>query len=349
MSAATLLADLRRRDIRVWADGSDLHVSAPPGTLTPELRVRLRQHKREILQLLASGQTLAAQQRAIVPLQRAGTRTPIFGVPGHNGDVFCYRALAQALGEEQPFFGLQSPGLDGVGKPLRRVEDLAAYFAAQIRAFQPQGPYVIAGFCAGGTVAFELAQQLQRSGAQVSFVALFGSPYPSYFQLRTQLWLRLLSQAKRARNALRALVGSEARRRFFANKLRDHQARRAAARTAARDAVLLRRREVERATLSAIRRYWPSRFTGRVCLFLAGKQWQRSGVAALRWRAVAQQVEEYSGPEVSLGHDMLRVHAAAFAELFRRCRDQARSLEPAEEATPGTRAHRAVRVTPLSV
>ena len=185
MSAATLLADLRRRDIRVWADGSDLHVSAPPGTLTPELRVRLRQHKREILQLLASGQTLAAQQRAIVPLQRAGTRTPIFGVPGHNGDVFCYRALAQALGEEQPFFGLQSPGLDGVGKPLRRVEDLAAYFAAQIRAFQPQGPYVIAGFCAGGTVAFELAQQLQRSGAQVSFVALFGSPFPSYFYLRT--------------------------------------------------------------------------------------------------------------------------------------------------------------------
>jgi hypothetical protein len=114
--------------------------------------------------------------------------------------------------------------------------------------------------------------------------------------------------------------------------------------------VLLRRREVERATLSAIRRYWPSRFTGRVCLFLAGKQWQRSGVAALRWRAVAQQVEEYSGPEASLGHDMLRVHAAAFAELFRRCRDQAetRSLEPAGEATPATRAPRAVRVTPLS-
>ena len=55
MSAATLLADLRRRDIRVWADGADLRVSAPPGTLTPELRVQLRQHKQEILQFLASG------------------------------------------------------------------------------------------------------------------------------------------------------------------------------------------------------------------------------------------------------------------------------------------------------
>jgi thioesterase domain-containing protein len=350
LSAETLLADLRRRDIRVWADGGDLRVSAPPGTLTSELRVQLRQHKREILQFLASGQTLAAQERAIVPLQRTGTRAPIFGVPGHNGDVFCYRALAQALGVEQPFFGLQPPGLDGVGKPLRRVEDLAAYFATQIRAFQPQGPYVIVGFCAGGTVAFELAQQLQRSGAGVSFVALFGCPFPSYFRLPAQLWLRFLRQAKRARNALRALVRGDARRRFFADKLRDHNARRAAARATAHDAVLTRRRNMERVTLSAIRRYWPSRFPGRVCLFLAGKQWQRSGVAPLRWRSVAHHVEEYFGPEASLGHDMLRAHASAFAELFRRCRDQVEThgIEPAEATTPAARARRAVRATPLS-
>lgn len=349
-----LLAELRRCDIRVWADGDDLRVSAPTGALTPELRARLQQHKREIVDFLAAAQTLAGQQRAIVPLQRAGARSPIFGVPGHNGDVFCYRALVQALGGEQPFFGLQPPGLDGVGKPLRRVEDLAAFFAAQIRAFQPQGPYVIAGFCAGGAIAFELAQQLQRGGGAVSFVALFGSPYPSYFRLPAQLWLRLSSQAKRVRNGLRELAFGRARRRFFAEKLRDHQARRAAARAATRaaahDPVLLRRRNVERATLSAVRKYSPGRFPGRVCLFLAGKQWQAAGVAALQWRSVAQQAEEYYGPEASLGHDMLRTHAAAFADLFRRCRDHAetRSVEPAEEATPAARVRRAVRATPLS-
>ena len=113
-------------------------------------------------------QAVAHQQRAIVPLQpmirTEGTRTPIFAVPGHNGDVFCYRALARALGEDQPFYGLQPPGLDGESEPLTRIEDLAAYFAAQIRAFLPQGRcVVIAGFCAGGTVAFELAMPLRLS------------------------------------------------------------------------------------------------------------------------------------------------------------------------------------------
>src|SRR5205823_4933449 len=97
------------------------------------------------------------------PLERRGTRTPVFAVAGHNGDVFCYRALAQQLGDDQPFFGLEPPGLDGRSEPLRRVEDLAAYFAEQMRAFQPGGPYILAGFCAGGTVAFVRPRTRPRS------------------------------------------------------------------------------------------------------------------------------------------------------------------------------------------
>src|SRR5688572_14733335 len=143
VSAASFLSELRRRDIQVWAAGGQLHCAAKAGALTPELRDQLRQWKDDLLKLLDSAQALAAQERAIVPLQANGTRVPVFGVPGHNGDVFCYRALAQRLGEDQPFFGLQPPGLDGQDEPLKRVEDLAATFARQIRAFQPRGPYVI--------------------------------------------------------------------------------------------------------------------------------------------------------------------------------------------------------------
>ena len=64
-----------------------------------------------------------------MPLQAQGRGAPVFGVPGHNGDVFCYRALARELGDEHPFFGLQPPGVDGQRAPLTRVEDIAAYFA----------------------------------------------------------------------------------------------------------------------------------------------------------------------------------------------------------------------------
>ena len=321
MSAVALLSELRRRDIKVQAVGGELRCSAPVGALTPELREQLRQHKPDLLALLVSAQALGQQQRAIVPLQRNGTRTPIFAVPGHNGDVFCYRALARCLGEEQPFFGLQPPGLDGQAEPLSRVEDLAAYFAAQIRAFRPEGPCVIiVGFCAGGAVAFELAQQLLASGAEVRLLALFGSPHPGYFSRRTQLWRRLVEQAPRMRKHARALLSRSwiEWRRYLAQELRERKARRDGERAAALDPVLVLRSRVEEATLCAVRRYAPRPFPGRFALFLPGREWQRSGVAARRWRALGTRIEEYPGPDAATGSDMLReAHAAAFADLFR--------------------------------
>ncbi len=106
---------------------------------------------------------------------------------GHNGDVFTYRVLAHHLSPDQPFYGLQPPGLDeGGSTPLTRVEDLAGYFAQQIREFHPTGPMTIAGYCAGGTIAFELARQLTESGAQVSNLLLFGAPYSGSYRVPGQ-------------------------------------------------------------------------------------------------------------------------------------------------------------------
>ncbi len=324
MSAPAILSELRRRDIQLRADGGELRLSAPAGALTAELRDQLRQHKSDLLELLASAQALAGQARAVVPLQAGGDQLPVFGVPGHNGDVFCYRVLSQCLGEGQPFFGLQPPGLDA-GEPLRRVEDLAAYFAEQLRAFRPAAPCIIAGFCAGGTVAFELAQQLARSGTPVRFLALFGAPYPVYFTRRAQLWQGVVAQFERARKHGRELLLRSGRERclYVAQELRERRARLAGSRAATLDPMLARRAAVGRATVGAAARYQPRRFPGRINLFLPGPQWRGSGVAALRWRERAAQAREYYGPDASTGADMLRErHAAAFADLFRQaCKD----------------------------
>ncbi len=315
MNAATLLSELRRRDIQVWAVGSQLHLNAKAGALTPELRDQLRERKHDILQVLASAHALASQERAIVPLQASGSRVPVFAVPGHNGDVFCYRALSQRLGEEQPFFGLQPPGLDGQDQPLTRIEDLANWFAGQVRAFRPQGPYIIAGYCAGGTVAFELAQRLSRDGATVSLLALFGSPYPAYFKLPAQLLQRVAEQAARIGGLARDLaVRSPTEwRRYLAARLSRHKDRISAQQTAAADPVIALRIKVENATLAAVRAYAPREFSGRAALFLPSTKWD----LAQRWRALAPRAEQYFGPDNCGSHDMLREpNAAAFAELF---------------------------------
>jgi thioesterase domain-containing protein len=328
MSVAPFLLELHRRDIHVWADGEQLRCDARAGALTPELREELRQRKSEILSFLRLTDSLARQQRAIVPLRLHGNRVPVYAVGGHNGDVFCYRALAQHLGEDQPFFGLQPPGLDGQGEPLTRVEDLAEYFAAQIRAFQPHGACHLAGYCAGGTIAFELGRQLLQSGREVGFIALFGSPYPSYYRLMTQFSDRLANQMQRLRAHARELASLPWRERrwFLTEKLRQRTARREAERAPQPDPMLELRRKVENATTLAVRRYTPAPFAGRICLLMPSEEWRTfSRVAALHWRSLAQHSEEhYRAGRLHRRQHAARTECPHLCRTHCRCRDKSR-------------------------
>jgi len=47
-----LLEELRRRDVVLEAEGSLLHVDAPVGAVTEELRAALAEHKRKLIELL---------------------------------------------------------------------------------------------------------------------------------------------------------------------------------------------------------------------------------------------------------------------------------------------------------
>ena len=85
-------------------------------------------------------------------------------------------------------------GVDGHGEPLATVVELAAYFVAQIRAFRLDGPYIIAGYCGGGTIALEVAPQLVQDGADISVptpaatTADPRAPGAACEQARARLW-----------------------------------------------------------------------------------------------------------------------------------------------------------------
>lgn len=115
----------------------------------------------------------------LVPVQPAGTQTPLFCVHGGAGTTYYLRKLAQYLGTDQPVYGLESEGLDGGPISRARVEDMAAHYIGEIRRIQPQGPYYLGGYCFGGFVAYEMAQQLRSQGQTVALVALFNAPLRS--------------------------------------------------------------------------------------------------------------------------------------------------------------------------
>jgi thioesterase domain-containing protein len=310
VTTADLLAQLRELDVRVSLDGDRLRLNAPVGVLTDDHKRDLVQRKHEVIAFLREAQRLASQQRAIVPLEAAGTRTPIFAVAGHNGDVFAYRALARHLGADQPFFGLQPPGLDEGSEPLTSIEELAGYFAEQIRAVQPAGPVSIAGYCAGGSIAFELAHQLLRSGVAVTNLILFGAPYCTFYR-RLQWTVAVLrhfgGRSLMHARVLRTIPVGE-RSRYLAQRvsqLAEHAASLRQRPAATTDPVLVRRAAVVQATLAAARAYVPKPCDIHIDFMLPCASWQRSPTRPLRWSRFARSTAIFAGPDGCSSDTML--------------------------------------------
>jgi acyl carrier protein len=116
--------------------------------------------------------------RSLVPIQSTGELPPLFCVHGVFGDVLFYRELAQELGSEQPLYGLQARGLDGIQSPNTVVAEMAAAYIEEIRETQPDGPYCLLGYSAVGSVAYEMAQQLVAAGMPIAFLGIVDHEAP---------------------------------------------------------------------------------------------------------------------------------------------------------------------------
>jgi thioesterase domain-containing protein len=110
--------------------------------------------------------------------REGGAKTPFFLVAGMFGNVLNLRHLAQLLGGDRPFWGLQARGLYGDAEPHRTIPEAAAAYIAELRQVQAQGPYLLGGFSGGGLTAWEMARQLEAEGDEVALLALLDTPLP---------------------------------------------------------------------------------------------------------------------------------------------------------------------------
>ncbi|MFI9379920.1 cytochrome P450 [Kutzneria sp. NPDC052558] len=139
---------------------------------------------------------------------------PFFCVGGAVGAAGYLLPLARAIGQQQTFYALQSPGFDGVEEPLDEVPALARRYVEEIRAIQPHGPYLVGGHSFGGLVAYEVGRVLRSRGEQVARVILIdtylaepGQPEPPVDDVAIieELW-RIRGLALRGADAPRRRV-----------------------------------------------------------------------------------------------------------------------------------------------
>lgn len=113
---------------------------------------------------------------AVVPVNSTGSLPPLFLLHPSGGSVLPYAPLAAELDPDRPVFGLQAAGL--VGPPDTTVEALVEHCVTGLRSVTGQGPYRLAGWSAGGVLAFAAALRLRELGERVARLVLLDAEPP---------------------------------------------------------------------------------------------------------------------------------------------------------------------------
>ena len=188
LSAAQMLAQIEKR----------FGVRIPLALLLQEPTI-------ERLAQIVHEQGSSISWQALVPIRTQGTRVPLFLFHGAGGNVLMYRDLARHLRADQLLYGLQCQGLDEQSPLLTSIEDMAAAYLREIRLVQNAGPYFLGGYCMGGTIAYEVAQQLHAMGEEVALLAMMDTPNWAALpkeSVRAQLFFEFEKIAMRSRRFL---------------------------------------------------------------------------------------------------------------------------------------------------
>ncbi|MFJ1546415.1 alpha/beta fold hydrolase, partial [Streptomyces sp. NPDC088246] len=111
----------------------------------------------------------------VLTYRAEGDLPPIFLLPAANGLSWCWSSLVRHLPAGHPVHGLQDPRLSSHDVEALAVKELAAIHLARIREIRGDGPCVLVGWSFGGTVAQQLAVEMEASGVDPSLLVLLDS------------------------------------------------------------------------------------------------------------------------------------------------------------------------------
>jgi len=256
---------------------------------------------------------------ALVAIQPAGRERPLFFVHPAGGNVLCYAGLADRMGADRPFYGLQASGFDSERPPPDRIEEMAAQYLEAVVGAQPSGPYLLGGWSMGAIVAYEMAQQLVRRGQEVAFLALLDHMPPAPGDAgetldEVSVMRRFLDGAVEADAASFESMSAEQRIAFFLR----HAKRLNLIPPSVGEAEVRSYLKVYTANVQAVRRYSPRPYPGRVTLLRT--KFDLPGTdETLGWGALARGgVDVFEVPGAH--HEMVsEPHVSVLAQLLKDC------------------------------
>ena len=109
---------------------------------------------------------------------REAKTKPVFCIYPGSGLAWQYSVLNRYLHPDISLIGLQSPRPNGALVYSQSMDELIDHQLKQVLDIQSEGPFTFLGYSLGGTIAYGLADRLQRLGHEVAFVGLLDT-YPA--------------------------------------------------------------------------------------------------------------------------------------------------------------------------
>ncbi|MGH8108277.1 MAG: non-ribosomal peptide synthetase, partial [Arenimonas sp.] len=120
-------------------------------------------------------------------LLKSGRKPPLFLIHDGSGLLIYAHVLADLIDLDIAIYGLPAKALEE--KQIHVVEDMAARLVEMIKAIQPDGDYILAGWSFGGLLAYEVATQLMNNGAGIEFLGMFDTYYQNGRQMQEEIIL----------------------------------------------------------------------------------------------------------------------------------------------------------------
>ena len=257
-----------------------------------------------IADLLGTGDDEAPEDvlgQCLVPVQRRGTRAPLFLVCGYGGDMnettLILARMAAHLDEDQPVYGLRPRWICGDASPYQSIAEMARECLSEMRTVQPVGPYLVGGYCFAGAVAIEIAQQLLHEGEDVRLLALIDSLRPNAVHTFLVNLINSSDYFKRRGQHIREVIGNlltarDGSRRIHLSKLMARKFKTLRTKSGS-DSVPANSRDIFEHHRQLLLRYRPEPFMRPISLYVCEK-WYNSVVAG-KWRRLFERYLGWQG------------------------------------------------------
>ncbi len=156
----------------------------------------------------------------VVLIKQGKGNLPLFLIHGAEGNILLYRDIANHLAPEFTVYGIQARGLNGSHYTPGSIEEMAIDYIEAIKKVQPNGPYNLGGYCLGGTIAYEVAQQLSVRGDEVKnlfLIETYNVCFANYSHSFSEKTKEKFENVKFHYDNLMSLKGSE-RKTFIKQK-----------------------------------------------------------------------------------------------------------------------------------